>query len=81
MARVRSAAMAATKTEFKRGTRIVLGLRDVMDDPDQLAPEELQTRFHELLSAAFDAGATERRMRIRRETWSRSPMFKKGRAR
>ena len=56
-------------------------LFDVTYLPDQLAPEELQTRFHELLRGAFDAGATERRMRIRRETWSRSPMFKESRAR
>ncbi len=36
---LRGEAEATLKTLKQRGVRLVLGLRDIMDDPDQLAPE------------------------------------------
>jgi hypothetical protein len=48
-------------------------LFDVVHRPDRLTPEELATGFRELIRRVFEKGPSERRARIRKETWRRHP--------
>ena len=51
---LRGEAEATLKTLKERGTRLVLGLRDIMDDPDQLAPEWERKKAMPALENLYD---------------------------